>query len=351
MGSGDRTHGVLRRIRHASLAPWKLLLPAAALLGAGAAVAIGDIPSSNGTITGCANTVGTNPISGEPEPYGQLRVLNPGDTTDPGNPNNCISVDEETVTWNQQGPAGPQGPQGPSGPGGANGANGASGSNGANGASGSVLAETNFSIDSSDSSRLYLKLDGLKGDLELKGTPDQWSQVSNTVDTTTGPAPARTAVNPTLKESEQQKKEAITGLVPLGSFAAGDESLNIGSQSTGAGAGKVVQTFVLTKASDKADALLNKDLFNHTVLKTLELIVTHGTGDKRQVQAADYTLSNVEITKIVDTGRSGKNAIEVIGAFTKMTGDLGTGTNTVPVSWNRVTNTESSSGQLPPASP
>jgi type VI protein secretion system component Hcp len=346
MGPQDRTRGMLRRIRHASLAPWKLLLPAAALLGAGAAVAIGDIPGSGGTIIGCANTVGTSPVGfGEAVPFGQLRVLDPSDTNDP-NADACIQGAEETVTWNQQGPAGPQGPSGPSGANGANGASGSDGKDGANGAS-SVLDETNFSIESSDAARLYLKLDGVNGTLELKGSPASWSQVTNTSTATGGPL-ASTTARPTGK---QDPKQTIAGLIPLGSFAAGDEANTIGSQTSGAGAGKVVQqTFVLTKASDKTDAILNRDLFNHTVLKSLELIVTHGSGDT-QVQAADYTLMNVEITNIVDTGKPGKKAVEVIGAFTKMTGDLGTGTNTVPMSWNRVTNQSDVQGPTPLASP
>jgi type VI protein secretion system component Hcp len=350
MRSGDRGPGVLSRLRNASLAPWKLLLPVAAVLGAGAAVAIGDIPGSSGTIIGCANTVGTNPVGfgGQAVPFGQLRVLDPSDTTDP-NADACIPEAEETVTWNQQGPAGPPGPSGQSGVNGASGANGADGSNGKDGANGasSVLDETNFSIESSDSDRLYLKLDGVNGTLELKGSPASWSQVTNTSTSTGGPLASTTA----RPRGKQDPKQTIAGLIPLGSFAAGDEANTIGSQTSGAGAGKVVQqTFVLTKASDKADAILNRDLFNHTVLKSLELIVTHGSGDT-QVQAADYTLTNVEITNVVDTGKPGKKAVEVIGAFTKMTGDLGTGTNTVPMSWNRVTNQSDVGGPTPLASP
>ncbi len=41
------------RMRRSSRVPLKLLLPTAAALGAGAAVAVGSIPGSGGTITGC----------------------------------------------------------------------------------------------------------------------------------------------------------------------------------------------------------------------------------------------------------------------------------------------------------
>ena len=46
---------------------FKLALPAAVVLGAGTAVAIAAIPSSNGVITACRVTTGTTP--------GQLRVI------------------------------------------------------------------------------------------------------------------------------------------------------------------------------------------------------------------------------------------------------------------------------------
>jgi type VI protein secretion system component Hcp len=337
VGSGDERRSVLRRVRDASLAPWKLLLPAAALLGAGAAVAIGDIPGSGGTIIGCANTAATN-IEGQLVPFGTLRVLDPSDTTDQF-ADQCASVDEETVTWSVQGPPGPQGIQGVPG---ANGANGAGGPNGKDGAPASILDETNFTIDSSASNKLYLKLSGVNGSLELKGTPAAWSQVTNTANPI---VPAAATASSASGVKQTGKAQTIAGLIPLGSFQAGEEAstTTAGTASSGAGAGKAVQTFVLTKAADKTDAELAKDLFHHTTLKSLQLIVTHGAGQK-QVQAADYTLTDVQITNMVDTGRPGKDAEEVIGVFTKMTGDVGTGSNTVPTSWNQVKNDPTPSG-------
>jgi type VI protein secretion system component Hcp len=330
-------------VREASLAPWKLLLPAAALLGAGAAVAIGDIPSSNGTIIGCANTAQTNTDIGQPEPFGQLRVLDPTDTADT-HADACIAGEEETVTWSVQGPPGPQGPQGVPGANGANGANGAGGANGKPGDNGkdgaegppaSILDETNFTIHSSASSKLYLKLSGVNGSLELKGTPESWSQVTNTANPT---VPALATASSITGGKQDGKPQTIPGLIPLASFQAGEEATaTAGSETSGAGAGKAVQTFVLTKAADKTDSKLGKDLFHHTTLKSLQVIVTHGSGQK-QVQAADYTLTHVQITNIVGTGRPGKDAEEVIGVFETMTGDVGTGGDAVPTSWNQVKN-------------
>lgn len=81
---------------------FKLALPAAVVLGAGTAVAIAAIPSSDGVITACRVTTGATP--------GQLRVID----TEATPPQTC-TTDEATVTWNQQGPPGPQGDPGPPG--------------------------------------------------------------------------------------------------------------------------------------------------------------------------------------------------------------------------------------------
>lgn len=85
---------------------FKLALPAAVVLGAGAAVAIAAIPGSNGVITACRVTTGTTP--------GQLRVIDTEAT-----PAEVCTTGEATITWNQQGPAGPQGDPGPPGDSGA----------------------------------------------------------------------------------------------------------------------------------------------------------------------------------------------------------------------------------------
>ena len=330
MGSEDRKPRALGRVRNITLASWKLLLPAVAVLGAGAAVAIGQIPGSNGTITGCANTVGTNP-SGAQVPFGELRVLDPSDTNDP-NADACIGGAEETVTWNQSGPAGPAGATGATGPSGPQGPPGGNGPAGENGNPGKVVNQTSFGINSSSSSKLYLKVDGVQGSLGLKGTPQTWSQVTNS---STGSVASLASA-----AGAKGKLQTVTGLIPLGSFAAGDEAnaATIGSQTLGAGAGKaVLQTFVFTKAIDSASKQLSKDLFDHKTIAKMELIVNHASG-KQLVETATYTLSNVQITNIQNTGRNGDHAEQVSGTFNQLTAAIGTGSNAVPMTWNKVTN-------------
>src|SRR5215218_317541 len=81
----------------------RLAFPTAAALGAGTAIAIAAIPSADGTIHACYAPNATPP--------GALRIIDADATP----PQTCLP-DEQTITWNQRGPAGPVGPQGPSGP-------------------------------------------------------------------------------------------------------------------------------------------------------------------------------------------------------------------------------------------
>ena len=122
---------------------FKLALPAAVVLGAGTAVAIAAIPSSDGTIRGCYVTTGT-------PPSGQLRVIDEGQ--------NC-AASEATLTWNQQGPTGPVGPQGDPGPPGDSGSGGSGGSTGSGG--GSPFDTSQAGGPTAD---IFLALDGIPGD-------------------------------------------------------------------------------------------------------------------------------------------------------------------------------------------
>jgi type VI secretion system secreted protein Hcp len=122
---------------------FKLALPAAVVLGAGTAVAIAAIPSSDGVITACRVTTGTTP--------GQLRVID----TEATPPQTC-TTNEATVTWNQTGPAGPQGDPGPPGDSG-------SGTDTSGGGSGSTQP-FDTSQTGGPSADIFLAVDGIPGD-------------------------------------------------------------------------------------------------------------------------------------------------------------------------------------------
>jgi len=314
-------------VRRRSRSSLKIMLPTAAALGAGAAVAIGQIPSSNGTITGCYQTVG--PGSGGDYRLGTLRVIDPSDTTatDP-DAYSCTPGQEQTITWNQQGPPGQQGQQGPPGqqgqqgsPGGqgppgqqgqqgpqgqqgqqgspgGQGPAGSKGDTGAPGLNGAILGDTTFSIEAAGKTRLDLKLDGVSG--------------------------ASTA------------KDA-KGDIALKTFAAGAEKpvSNLGSASTGAGAGKVqVQTFEFIKSVDKTSPGLFKDLSTGHVFKTAEVVVFSASG-KQATEVASYKLTNVVIKNIFDKGHTE----QVTGVFTSLESTIGSGQNKVNTGWNKVQNT------------
>jgi type VI secretion system secreted protein Hcp len=119
---------------------FKLALPAVVVLGAGTAVAIAAIPSSNGDITACRVTTGANP--------GQLRVID----TEASPPQACVAG-EATITWNQAGPPGPQGDPGPPGD---------SGSGTDTGGTGTQPFDT--SQAGGPSADIFLAVDGIPGD-------------------------------------------------------------------------------------------------------------------------------------------------------------------------------------------
>src|ERR1700733_3145457 len=101
----------------------KVLVPTVAALGAGAAIAVGQIGGSGTTYTGCVLT--DNGASDFDVPNGSLRVVDPAVTDDMG-----CTTGEEQITWNQQGPQGPQGTPGVTGPSGPQGAPGTPGATG-----------------------------------------------------------------------------------------------------------------------------------------------------------------------------------------------------------------------------
>jgi type VI protein secretion system component Hcp len=283
--------------------PAKAVLLVAAALGAGAAVAIGAIPGSNGTITACYNTNdgATNPY-GTPVPYGELRVIDPSLSTSTvevePDEYSCESY-EQTITWNQQGPQGIQGVQGIQGIQGPKGSQGPAGAPGTAASPAEVIGQTTFSIDAGPSSRLFLKIAGISGPTTVKGA---------------------------------------TGDVELSSFGAGTEGAVTGSATSGAGAGKATaQLFEFVKAVNATSSPLFKDLASGKVIPTMTVIVDHASGDTLTT-VATYTLTDVKITGIKDTGDPGIKGEQVTGEFVKLSGDVGTGTTKVATGWNQVTN-------------
>jgi type VI secretion system secreted protein Hcp len=123
---------------------FKLALPAAVVLGAGTAVAIAAIPSSNGVITACRVTTGATP--------GQLRVIDTEAT-----PTQACVAGEATVTWNEQGPTGPQGDPGPPGDSG-------SGTDTSGTDTGSTGSPFDTSQTGGPSADIFLAIDGIPGD-------------------------------------------------------------------------------------------------------------------------------------------------------------------------------------------
>ena len=119
---------------------FKLALPAVVVLGAGTAVAIAAIPSSDGVITACRATGGAT--------VGQLRVIDTETT-----PAQTCSTGEATITWNQQGPPGPEGDPGPPGD---------SGSGTDTGGTGTQPFDT--SQAGGPSADIFLAVDGIPGD-------------------------------------------------------------------------------------------------------------------------------------------------------------------------------------------
>ena len=271
------------RVRRRSRVPMKLLLPTAAALGAGAAVAVGSIPGSDGTITGCYNVW----TPGADYPNGELRVIDPAATTPTDypftdNPVNACGPNEKQITWNQQGPTGPTGPTGPAG---------------GDGASGSIIGETTFDVESGGGSKVLLKLDGVSGSVTSKGQ---------------------------------------AGEIGLDKFAFGAEGTVVsGTSGTGRGAGKAnVQTFEFVKQIDNASATLFRDEVNGTVISKAEVGVFH-TGSKGALtEVATYNLSHLVIKNITHKG----STETVLGVFQSVSSTVGSGQNKVSTGWNQVNN-------------
>ena len=180
---------------------------------------------------------------------------------------------------------------------GATGAPGAKGDTGAPGLDGAILGDTTFSIQSGGHTQLFLKLDGVTG-------------------------------GSTAKEA----KDAIG----LKLFAAGAEKpvSNIGSASTGAGAGKVqVQTFEFIKSIDKTSPGLFRDLSTGHVFKDAAVDV-FSTSAKQATEVGAYKLTDVVIKNIAQSGDTER----VTGVFKSLESTIGSGNHKVTTGWNKVQN-------------
>lgn len=258
----------------------QIALPTAAALGAGAAVAVGSIPGGDGTITGCyAGTTGAtlfppNASNGITEPPGALRVIDPSLPHTISNPLGaapaanlaavCDSQQETQITWNQKGPEGPAGPQGEPGKEGNAGGQGAAGGPGAPGTP--LIGGTTFGVNGPGNT--FLKLEGITG-----------------------------------AATEKDHK----GEIPIGGFSISAQGAptSIGSQSSGAGAGKVsIQSFSITKTLDKSSPLLFQAAATGQHFKEAVLSFTHKAGGKEQTYLK-FDFQNVLISSVQD-GSSGQ---------------------------------------------
>lgn len=258
---------------------WKVVVPTVAALGfgIGGAVAAGAV-GSNGTITGCYVTPAGAQTS-EQAP-GVLRVIDPSDTTESNPAVSTCTQGEATITWNQQGP------QGPAGPSGQNGVNGQNGAQGAQGPQGPAGVSASGAGGSSDTDVI----------MELNPTnPSLGSLVP---------------VGETQDNNFLNQKETFR----VSSFDLGvTNTTNIGSATTGAGAGKATfQKFVITKPVDKYSSGLFLDLTKGTFLKSAEITVRKVPGNGMAVPFAQYLMKQVAITDIHVTSGTSRPATETI---------------------------------------
>lgn len=287
--------GRRRRRFSASL---KVLVPTVAALGAGAAIAVGQIGATGSTYTGC---VLTNQGDTATVPIGSLRVLDPAVTDDMS----CTSG-EEQITWNQQGPQGQTGPQGPQGP------QGTPGAAGPAGPAGSVQVSSGSGVD-------ITMLLAPTNDLG-KLTP--------------------------VGETTIQNQATKTKQFELSSFSLGAmNSLSIGSAATGAGAGKVsFEKFQFVTPLDKYSAELFQDLAAGSHLASVEIVVRKPGANGMEAPVVQYMLKTVFFTDFHVSGDANKATETIQGEFGAIQfvlyGQSNNGTTSVSAAggWSQVTN-------------
>jgi type VI protein secretion system component Hcp len=142
------------------------------------------------------------------------------------------------------------------------------------------------------------------------------------------------------------QKAVQSSEIQLDSFDIGPitRSLNIGSQSSGAAAGKVsVATFTIVKQVDSSTPTLFHDLVAGTVIKQADILVERVSG-KTLVPQADYKLTDVAITSIKDSGASNPPTESIEGSCLQVQFSVtvpaagATGSKTVSSGWNLAAN-------------
>jgi len=291
----SRIARAVQRVKH-SKRGLQIAFPTVAALGAGAAIAAGAIPGSDGTITGCYASKTENGIPQDilvndaSEAPGTLRVIDPSlpHTIVPGVGARpianlaavCVPDEETEITWNQKGPAGTPGEPGKEGKAGGSGPAGSQGAPGGQGAPGApLIGGTTFGV--SGGGTTFLKIDGIDG------------------------------------ESTQKDHK---GEIEIGSFSVSAQGAQgAGSQSSGAGAGKVsIQSFSITKTLDKSSPLLFQAAATGQHFKDATLSFTRKAGGKEQTYLK-FDFQNVLISSVQD-GSSGGGAPteQVTFAFQKV---------------------------------
>ena len=251
--SQEEATGIARaveRVRRSRRKGLKFALPTVAALGAGAAFAVGAIPGSDGTITGCYVT-NTDVIQAPVRP-GDLRVIDPSQqaTLPSGAPNEaaaCVNG-EATITWNQRGP------QGPAGPPGGQGAQGPQGPVGQN-----LVGQTSFGFGGGGG-KTFLKLDGIKGESTVK-----------------------------LHKGE----------IEISSFSFGVSNAGTAAHGSGGGAGKTsFQSFTITKKLDKSSPALFLDAASGKHIKFADVSFMRKAGGKQQdylkIKLTDVLISSLQ---------------------------------------------------------
>jgi type VI secretion system secreted protein Hcp len=256
----SRIARAVQRMRNAKRG-LQIALPTAAALGAGAAVAAGSIPGSDGTITGCyAGTEGAAIVYKDltyRELPGALRVIDPdlphtitlpaGGPPEPNPAAVCDPKEETQITWNQKGPAGPQGPAGPSG------------APGSQGSAGEPGGETTFGLDNK-AGLTFLKLDGIGG---------------------------------------QATDKRHKGDIEVSSFSFGVHNTGAHGSGGGGGAGKTsFESFTIMKTVDKASPVLFQACATGKHIKWAELLFARKAGSKQEdylyIKLTDVLISSVQ---------------------------------------------------------